>query len=1191
MATALLHQDRPADAAGLLIGGEAQRVADGNGTRSTGVGILYRPTNFPLKLIQVFRNSPAWQAGLRVGDSLTSFDGTELTPQTYPQLVAKFKSGATVTLIVRSVDEGAQPRTIELAGASHIQDDLTAELIENLLATVNGKLNESANDPGLLELRAEIAGQSSDYEQQATDYSAAIAALSEQPAEEVNDDLTRLYLRRGMAHAGLTKWQQALDDYDRGITKETSDEKILTSQAQAQAKVALAKRKHWTVLEPLTVESAGGAKLTVQDDKSVLASGKNPDRDVYTFIARPELKRITGILLEALPDPSLPRNGPGRRAVNGVGNFHLNEISVFSAGTPITLTDAVATFQERNPEGDEPGHAIDGKIDDRRGWSVNPAVGQAHSLTASLELERTVDDDLKFEFHFSTAKWKEHNLGKFRLSVTDVPEPKLLSEELLAADKLTNPWQQMAAVHRVEGDQQAIDQLVANHPASAGIVGDLFLRSSQEQDKDWARAIEVYSLGITPQAADTELLAKRAAAYEQLQNWEAAATDWARAASEDSAGAQLVADFANRLTEVKQYDLAQAQRERARKLLEDILQADPGDAAAVDSLSSLLVDISRPLQQWNVLKPAELKTSGGAVLSLLENDAVRYAQNRHLLTFRQNEAMQAVRVQTSAKSGTADGDAVPYEEYQIHSTSLPASGFRGRYLRIDLPGDNAKFPRRPADNANKVLTLAEVKVFQTRQNIATSGEARQSSTGFGGMARRAIDGNTHGIYTRGTSSHTAEGTDLSPWWELDLKSDQSFDRIVVWNRTDGNFGDRMKHFRIRVLDADRRVLFEQLVAEAPGPSVEIIRHARLEMVDATADVDALWRLDFDGHQLPQWGQRLRISVAEDVPTVTGDASESPEVMWTVPEPAIMNSAVGMILTAQADGSFLVEDSTADTLALPELPAEAKAIRLETASLSGSTEKEKLAFSEYRIQTVAAATAKSDTVQGRYVRLDLPGDGEEFDRGEGTGKDMINLAELQIFRGDQNIALQKKARQSTTFMSESEYGARYAVDGDTLAHEGSHRFAHTKPEENPWWEVDLGGEQAIDRLVVWNRAGQERRMNHFRVRILDQYRTVIFEQVIDDAPRLSRDILCKSLLLADTDKSRWSLRLGSETGLAPGAPFRISSAQQLTSLTEGDLDSADYLSLPFTRLAGAYDLNRETSTAAEWFGRALDDATN
>ena len=77
----------------------------------------------------------------------------------------------------------------------------------------------------------------------------------------------------------------------------------------------------WTVLQLTNGLSVGGATLTNLSDGSVLSTGVNPIYDTITFDAETDLKGITAVLLEALPDPSLPHNGPGRWGKTG--NFIL----------------------------------------------------------------------------------------------------------------------------------------------------------------------------------------------------------------------------------------------------------------------------------------------------------------------------------------------------------------------------------------------------------------------------------------------------------------------------------------------------------------------------------------------------------------------------------------------------------------------------------------------------------------------------------------------------------------------------------------------------------------------------------------------------------------------------------------------------------------------------------------------------
>jgi hypothetical protein len=144
---------------------------------------------------------------------------------------------------------------------------------------------------------------------------------------------------------------------------------------------------------------------------------------------------------------------------------------------------------------------------------------------------------------------------------------------------------------------------------------------------------------------------------------------------------------------------------------------------------------------------------------------------------------------------------------KAHAMLVPpkATGRVARYVRVELPGKT------------KILSLAEVQVFKGSENVALKGTASQSSTDYEGHAKLAIDGNTNGDYTVAKSTtHTAQSD--NPWWEVDLGSPQPIDRIVVWNRTDGNVGTRLAGFRIVALNDKRETVWEQAKNDAPNPS-------------------------------------------------------------------------------------------------------------------------------------------------------------------------------------------------------------------------------------------------------------------------------------------------------------------------------------------------------------------------------------
>ena len=68
----------------------------------------------------------------------------------------------------------------------------------------------------------------------------------------------------------------------------------------------------WTTIKPEVVLSQGLATVKIHDDNSVLASGTNPDKEVYEVIAKLPPGKWSALRLEGIPDKSLPGSGIGR---------------------------------------------------------------------------------------------------------------------------------------------------------------------------------------------------------------------------------------------------------------------------------------------------------------------------------------------------------------------------------------------------------------------------------------------------------------------------------------------------------------------------------------------------------------------------------------------------------------------------------------------------------------------------------------------------------------------------------------------------------------------------------------------------------------------------------------------------------------------------------------------------------------
>jgi hypothetical protein len=60
-----------------------------------------------------------------------------------------------------------------------------------------------------------------------------------------------------------------------------------------------------------------------------------------------------------------------------------------------------------------------------------------------------------------------------------------------------------------------------------------------------------------------------------------------------------------------------------------------------------------------------------------------------------------------------------------------------------------------------------------------------------------------------------------PWWEVDLGAPKALNRIVIFNRTDGDLEHRLRGLHVSVLDDARQVVWQRQMDERPGPQITI----------------------------------------------------------------------------------------------------------------------------------------------------------------------------------------------------------------------------------------------------------------------------------------------------------------------------------------------------------------------------------
>ena len=124
----------------------------------------------------------------------------------------------------------------------------------------------------------------------------------------------------------------------------------------------------------------------------------------------------------------------------------------------------------------------------------------------------------------------------------------------------------------------------------------------------------------------------------------------------------------------------------------------------------------------------------------------------------------------------------------------------------------------------------------------------------------------------------------------------------------------------------------------------------------------------------------------------------------------------------------------------------------------------------------ASGGKGKGTSGRYVRVELPGNGT------------LTLAEVEVYSDGRNAARGKKASQKNTAHGGD---AAKGVDGNTSDSYGGGGQTHTQENTaSPWWEVDLGEETPIDSIVIFNRndGGLGKRLDGFTLSVLGSDRS-------------------------------------------------------------------------------------------------------
>jgi hypothetical protein len=229
----------------------------------------------------------------------------------------------------------------------------------------------------------------------------------------VKEDIVRLEALRFLLapQAEMTRLDAALNAQSPQLDAE-----------QAQWEQSLLTGLAWMPLDTSDLRSAAGANLAKEADGSVLVFGASPPTDTYTITAPTTLKNLTGLRIEALPDPRLPGNGPGRAKS---GNFVLSGMKVAIAPTATPATTQPVEIASSNASFQQDKYPFAAALDDKpeSGWAIGPMMGYPSSAELFFKTPQGADGGSIFTITLEqlASSIPQHTLGRFRFSVTSAP--------------------------------------------------------------------------------------------------------------------------------------------------------------------------------------------------------------------------------------------------------------------------------------------------------------------------------------------------------------------------------------------------------------------------------------------------------------------------------------------------------------------------------------------------------------------------------------------------------------------------------------------------------------------------------------------------------------------------------------------------------------------------------------------------
>ncbi len=252
-------------------------------------------------------------------------------------------------------------------------------------------------------------------------------------------------------------------ELESGIQHRTPDWQQRMAQWEAKVRND---QPEWTILRPdIDDISTGGQKYLPQPDGSLLAAGYAPTKHRAKFTIRTDQKNITAFRLELLNDPNLPLGGPGRsiKGTAALTEFEaeyapvedpkkITKVKIVKATADINLPERelekIYFDKSKNRRVTGPiAYAIDG--DDNTAWGIDAGPARRNlPRKAVFVAERPIENPsgilLSIYLKQNHGGWNSddnmnHNLGRFRLSITSAPDAQADPLPLAVREILSKP--------------------------------------------------------------------------------------------------------------------------------------------------------------------------------------------------------------------------------------------------------------------------------------------------------------------------------------------------------------------------------------------------------------------------------------------------------------------------------------------------------------------------------------------------------------------------------------------------------------------------------------------------------------------------------------------------------------------------------------------------------------------------------